>query len=103
MTSKKQKGIRSVADLLKEAKVLLDTIQATDAAQCNEILDCPDAVNCVAAYETHLTWLMDIETELSRRASNIQELRQAFTSAYESQAELRRARADIDGFKMKGA
>lgn len=104
MTSKTTKGPRSVADLLKEAKALLDTVQSTDVRTCNEILDDNgDAVNCVAAYERHLTSLIDLETELSRRASDIQELRQAFTAAYESQAELRRARADIDGFKPKGA
>lgn len=105
MTSKKQKGPRSVADLLKEAKALLDTIQATDVTWCNEILDYdgPDDAGKRNEYETHLASLMELEVELSKRASDIQELRQAFTAAYESQAELRRARTDINGFKPKGA
>lgn len=104
MTSKKQKGIRSVADLLKEAKVLLDTIQATDVRTCNEILDYggSDGAGKRNEYERHIASLMELEVELSKRASDIQELRQALTAAYESQAELRRARTDINGFKPKG-
>lgn len=104
MTSKTTKGPRSVADLLKEAKALLDTIQATDVRTCNEILDYngPDNAGKRNGLETHLASLVELETELAKRASDIQELRQAFTTAYASQAELRRARADIDGFKPKG-
>lgn len=105
MTSKTRKGPRSVADLLKEAKALLDTIQAADVRVCDEILDYdgPDDAGKRNAYETHLTALIELEGLLSSRASDIQELRQAFTEAYTSQAELRRARAAIDGFKPKGA
>lgn len=105
MTNKKQKGPRSVADLLKEAKALLDTIQATDVRTCNEILDYPgpESAGNRSEYETHLASLMELEVELSKRASDIQELRQAFTTAYKSQVEFSRARADIDGFNPKGA
>lgn len=105
MTSKTRKDPRSVGDLFDEVKTLLDTIQATDVTWCNEILDYdgPDDAGKRNEYETHLASLMELEVELSRRAGDIQELRQAFTTAYESQAELRRARAAINGFKPKGA
>lgn len=105
MTSKAMKGPRSVGDLFDEVKTLLDTIQAADVRVCNDILgDGSDAVDCPAiVYEAHLAALIELEGLLSSRASDIQELRQAFTAAYTSQAELRHARADINGFKPKGA